>query len=131
MCIRDSLIARLLVIAGHLYTQVTAAGVDHDVEISLVVLVHLDEVVPTAQRTDAFFCPEEIHMAGTAQFAQVDLIEVAVGLIPDGEAGGCLLYTSPVSPGWTGGRAAEAALPDVCWSDGIISVPVPRISWQK
>ena len=84
----EYLIARLLVIAGHLYTQVTAAGVDHDVEISLVVLVHLDEVVPTAQRTDAFFCPEEIHMAGTAQFAQVDLIEVAVGLIPDGEAGG-------------------------------------------
>ncbi len=25
----------------------------------------------------------------------------------------------------------EAVLPDVCWSDGIISVPVPRISWQK
>ena len=30
-------------------------------------------------------------MAGTAQFAQVDLIEIAVGLIPDGEAGGDLL----------------------------------------
>ena len=86
----EHLIARLLVIAGHLHTQVTAAGVNHDVEISLVVLVHLNEVVPTTQRTDAFFRPEEIHMAGTAQLTQVDLIEVAVGLIPDGEAGGDL-----------------------------------------
>ena len=41
------------------------------------------------------------------------------------------VYKRQVSPGWTGWRAAEAALPDVCWSDGIISVPVPRISWQK
>ena len=92
----EHLIARLLVIAGHLHTQVTAAGVNHDVEISLVVLVHLNEVVPTTQRTDAFFRPEEIHMAGTAQLTQVDLIEVAVGLIPDGEAGGDLFINQLV-----------------------------------
>ena len=54
----------------------------YDVELSLVVLVHLNDVVHTTQRTDAFFRPEEIHMAGTAQLTQVDLIEV------------CLLYTS-------------------------------------
>ena len=44
----EHLIACLLIVAGHLYAQMTAAGVDHDVEVSLIVLVHLDEVVPAA-----------------------------------------------------------------------------------
>ena len=61
---------------------------DHDVEIPLVVLIHLDEVVSAAQSADAPFRPQQIHMAGTAQLVQVDLIEIAVGLVPDREAGG-------------------------------------------
>ena len=42
-------------------------------------------------KRQALFCPEQIHMAGTAQLTQVDLADIAVGLIPDGEAGGDLL----------------------------------------
>ena len=87
----EHLVARLLIVGGHLYAQMTAAGVNHDVEIPFVVLVHLNEMVPATQGADALFCPEQVHMAGTAQFAQVDLIEIAVGLIPYGEAGGDLL----------------------------------------
>ena len=35
-------------------------------------------------------------MVGTAQFAQVDLIKIAVGLIPYGEAGGDFLINQLV-----------------------------------
>ncbi len=72
----QDLVARLLIVAGHLHTQMAAAGVDHDVEIPLVVLIHLDEVVSAAQSADAPFRPQQIHMAGTAQLVQVDLIEI-------------------------------------------------------
>ena len=87
----EDLVTLLLVVAGHLHPQVAATGVDHDVKISFVVLVHLNEVVPVAQGADALFRPEQVHMLCTAQLVQVDLAEVAVGPVPDGEAGGDFL----------------------------------------
>ena len=87
----ERLVPRLLVVAGHLHPQAAAAGVNHQVEVSVVVPVHLDEVVAAAQRADAPFRPEQIHMAGAAQLRQVDLAEIGVRAVPDGEAGGDLL----------------------------------------
>ena len=70
----EDLVARLLIIAGHLHAQVTAAGVDHDVQISLIVPVHLDEVVAAAQGADALFGPDaDPHGWAQHSCAQVDL----------------------------------------------------------
>ena len=87
ICVIEDLIPGFLVIAGHLHSQVTAAGVDHNVEIPLFIFIHLNEVIAAAQGADALFRPQQIHMRGTVQLRQVDLAEIAMGLVPNGEAG--------------------------------------------
>ena len=63
---------------------------DHHVELTLIVPVHLDEVVAAPQSADALFRPEQVHMAGAAQLLQVDLVQIAVGLGAYVKAGGDL-----------------------------------------
>ena len=43
---------RLLVMLAHLYAKVSTARVDDDVDMSLVILVHFDEMVATTKRAN-------------------------------------------------------------------------------
>ena len=49
--------AHSLVVTGHLSAEVTASGMDDQVQVALFISVHLDEVVPAAQGAQAPFQP--------------------------------------------------------------------------
>ena len=65
----------------------TAAGVNNNVNIAFLIFIRLNEVVAAAQSSDALFCPKQIHMAGTAQLAQINLAYVPVRFITNRKSG--------------------------------------------
>ena len=87
----DAFIGQLLIILRHLQTQVPAAGVDHQIEIVLLVPVHLDEVVAAAQGADALRGAAGVDLPAAFQLGDVDLSAVAVGLLPHVSAVGNVL----------------------------------------
>ena len=92
------LIPSLLVVVGHLQAQVTAAGVDDQVALTVLVHVQLDEVVAAAQGADALAGAIQVHGVGAAELGQVNLVVVGVISVPDGQAGRYLAVDELIQP---------------------------------
>ena len=68
----ELLIALLLIIARDLQPQMTAAGMNDQVQRAVLILIHLDKMVAAAQGADGAAGSAQIDSFGTAQRREVD-----------------------------------------------------------
>ena len=90
--------AQPLVIARSLYPQIAAAGMDHQVQRSVLVPIHLYEVIPSTQRTQAQHGTAHVDRGAATQRGQIDLRVQRMGPVANALSGRHLFTDDAVQP---------------------------------
>ena len=77
----------LLIEFADFQTQMAAAGVDDDIQIAIVVLIHFNKVIAAAKGADAQLRPVQVHGLYAQQLLQIDIFCKAVGFVLNRKAG--------------------------------------------
>src|SRR5699024_4968621 len=60
VCVIKRAVSLFLVIVGHLHTKVPAAGMDDDIETSVIISIYFNEVIPSPESSNTSGCPKNI-----------------------------------------------------------------------